>query len=1339
MSTVRELRARFTAQAEGMKAVARSVKKDLQGIGDTTEKSTKRVNNGFGDLNKSLASLDKNLQKVGDAKGFEDLNKTLRKVRTELASTGKISAQSMKELQVSVKGAKDNFGSLGDEGKVSLSGLNKFLNRVDAQLGNIDFDNLKDGLSDVNDELVTTGDQFDHMNRNAKDAGSEFGNFRDKTSGVLSEIRALKREMQSFKKEMELATLKAVLPFKKKMIETERDMFKLAHSMGNYSGSTKEFMGQVNQLGKEFKKTQDAMINADRSIAKSMIQTAGQMANMSTQASKISDNYTRMANPIYNVNKAGLAVADTLNKIANNGNAATLALKLLGPNASMKQLYDMQGMINQGLMRFQMVALAAVATSALLYTSLFKIAKGPDPSEVYQKQAEALAEYTKAVQDRTKEIMDAWSLFEDIQLKKTSGKQLIKNLDEQVEALKNWRTNLAEISQRAGEEFAQYLAAMGPEAAGEISAITKMSEPELNKYVALWKEKMAQATGQAVSELEELKAATDKKVQELQDSLTPLGLALEPLKQVWAEAIQPMVDAFTMVAVPIVNFLTLIGEMIVKFNEAHPVMALIIQGILMLIPILTLLLSPLAVGIGLIAGFKAALASVWPLIGPLITGLAAMSGTVWIVAAAIIGLVAGIMYLWKTNETFRNGIISGWNAIKAAAVAVWGFIKPYIMQAIEAVVGFVREKMSQLKTFWDQNGAQILQAGKNVWNVISTVIKTVMNAIWSVMKFVWPVILELIKSVWNNIKGVIDGALNIIMGLVKVFSGLLTGDFGKMWEGIKQIFFGAIQLVWNWINLLFVGRILGAGKLLFSGLKSVMTTLWTTLKNIFVGGVNAVRNFAVNGFTNMKNLLTGIVTDIKTGINTTFGNIVDAAKALPGKIGDGIKSMAGKAWAGIKSFGNEMAKGFGKIINGATGGINWVMGKLGIDFTIPEWEPPQYAKGTKGNGHPGGPFVAGDGGKEELIIFPDGRMIMSPAKSTLYYGEEGTRVLSGENTKKLLSQLPFYNSGKGLLNNAISSVKETASNAWSGTKKVAGKVKDFAFDVWDYASNPERLMQKVWEPFPLPKVEIAGAFGEIIKGAVNKIKDSAVGFVKKSIPSFDFGGASSVNIKGGASAWRSMIIKAAQAMGEALSPSELNGIIAQIQRESGGNQRIVQSSAVWDVNTAAGNPARGLLQYIPQTFRAYSVKGFNNIYDGYHQLLAFFNNRTWRRDLPYGRRGWGPRGGRKINGFFEGARVAAKQLAWIAEKGAEYIIPTDGGQRAYELWLQAGAENGFSGSDSNNNSPTQNRGASSPPIIINPAPVIIDGHELTEIIFPYVDAKQSSELSNLSSVYGGKG
>ncbi|GGP17398.1 hypothetical protein GCM10011346_52910 [Oceanobacillus neutriphilus] len=148
-------------------------------------------------------------------------------------------------------------------------------------------------------------------------------------------------------------------------------------------------------------------------------------------------------------------------------------------------------------------------------------------------------------------------------------------------------------------------------------------------------------------------------------------------------------------------------------------------------------------------------------------------------------------------------------------------------------------------------------------------------------------------------------------------------------------------------------------------------------------------------------------------------------------------------------------------------------------------------------------------------------------------------------------------------------------------------------------------------------------------------------------------------------------------MRETVSNSEVNGILAQIQRESGGNQRIIQHAAVNDINMRNGNPARGLLQYIPQTFKAYKVKGFGNIYDGYHQLLAFFNNRTWRRDLPYGKRGWGPRGGRK---FGTGGKIFKNGLYQLAEGGfPEWVIPTDPSRRTEAMKLLALAGKEISG------------------------------------------------------------
>lgn len=159
-----------------------------------------------------------------------------------------------------------------------------------------------------------------------------------------------------------------------------------------------------------------------------------------------------------------------------------------------------------------------------------------------------------------------------------------------------------------------------------------------------------------------------------------------------------------------------------------------------------------------------------------------------------------------------------------------------------------------------------------------------------------------------------------------------------------------------------------------------------------------------------------------------------------------------------------------------------------------------------------------------------------------------------------------------------------------------------------------------------------------------------------------------------AQAWKPQILRASAQMNEPVSAKQLQGIIAQIHRESKGNQNIVQSSAVRDINTRNGNPAKGLLQYIPQTFRAYAMRGHSNIFSGYDQLLAFFNNTTWKKDLPYGRSGWSPRGSRK---YAKGGLIDRPHFGLVGEAGREYIIPVQNNKKeGFALWQEAGKELG---------------------------------------------------------------
>ncbi|MDH6595865.1 tape measure protein [Bacillus aerius] len=605
------------------------------------------------------------------------------------------------------------------------------------------------------------------------------------------------------------------------------------------------------------------------------------------------------------------------------------------------------------------------------------------------------------------------------------------------------------------------------------------------------------------------------------------------------------------------------------------------------------------------------------------------------VQAFINSFVSTMKGMAPVFSTIFNGILS---AVQ--------FIAPYIGQALGGVFSFLATIGNQVSAFWKENGSQIVQALQNVFSVLQ-----------KVFVFLMPVILYIVQSVWGNIKGVITGALNIIMGVVKIFTGLFTGDFGKMWEGVKQLFSGAIAFIWNGIQLLFIGRLLKGVLGLANGVRALVSGMWTSVKSFFVNGAthasNAVVNmgrFIIKGWSFVKNnvgRLAGALWDL---VKKKFGDMVSGAKALPGKIGQGIKSMASKAVSGVKSLGNMLAGALATAVNGVTGGINWVLGKIGLkDVKIPKWTPPKYANGT--NGHPGGPAILGDGGGPELYKTPSGHVGLSPGTDTLMNLPKGTQVLSHKQTLETLGNVPMYadgtkgnKKGSGWLGKAV-----------EGAKNVVGKVKSAAFDVWDYISNPTKLMNKAFEMFGAKAPSLSGGFGDIAKGLFTKVKDGAMSWGKKKIESFGgmFGG-------GGSAAVKKWVAQAISIKG--ISPSYAGALQTIAMKESGGNPNVVNN---WDSNAKAGHPSQGLMQFIPSTFAAYKEPGYGNIKNPVHQIIAAINYLNRRYGGIYNHPGLKSmaRGG-PYKGYATGGRIIGDQWAMVGEQGPE-LMRLSGGSTIY--------------------------------------------------------------------------
>jgi tape measure domain-containing protein len=317
---------------------------------------------------------------------------------------------------------------------------------------------------------------------------------------------------------------------------------------------------------------------------------------------------------------------------------------------------------------------------------------------------------------------------------------------------------------------------------------------------------------------------------------------------------------------------------------------------------------------------------------------------------------------WVSAFDTIKKLFSGDGNVGQSFVKIFETIKSIALPILEDAIQFIKDKLAMIKQFWDENGAQIIQAVMNLWSIIAGIFQAVA-----------PVILFILKMLWENVKGVIDGALKIIMGVIKVFAGLLTGDFSKMWEGVKQLFVGAVQFLWNLINLMMVGKILGGikslatkGIELFKGFwtKSVevFKSLDTQIVNIVSSAVTRVVGFFRNLFTQgsqifgtlktfgastfqalwtavktvVSNMISGIINYYKTmftGVKFIFEGLLNTTKTIFSKVKDFIQNP-------LKSINLvEIGK---NIVGGLIKGISMMWGSIkekveDLASSLPTW------------------------------------------------------------------------------------------------------------------------------------------------------------------------------------------------------------------------------------------------------------------------------------------------------------------------------------------------------------------------------------------------------------------
>lgn len=297
------------------------------------------------------------------------------------------------------------------------------------------------------------------------------------------------------------------------------------------------------------------------------------------------------------------------------------------------------------------------------------------------------------------------------------------------------------------------------------------------------------------------------------------------------------------------------------------------------------------------------------------TLVTAVGGPITIVIAAIAALVAGIVYLWQTNEQFRTKVIEIWTAITE-------FLQPII----SSIADFIMTIWGSLVTWWNENQKLILTTVQTVWGAIQvafsitlgaiqlivTVALTAIQAFWNtwgstimaLVQIIWSsiktifqstlnTIMAVVTGVMNQIRTVINTAMGVIQGIIKVITGAIKGDWSQVWEGIKQIVSSILDGIKNTIS-----NVLETASTIVSDKIDAIKGFFDSLSDIdlFEAGKSIIDGFLrglQNAFESVKKFVGGIadwIEDHKGPISYDRRLLIPAGKAIMGGFDESLQS-----------------------------------------------------------------------------------------------------------------------------------------------------------------------------------------------------------------------------------------------------------------------------------------------------------------------------------------------------------------------------------------------------------------------------------------------------------------
>lgn len=398
---------------------------------------------------------------------------------------------------------------------------------------------------------------------------------------------------------------------------------------------------------------------------------------------------------------------------------------------------------------------------------------------------------------------------------------------------------------------------------------------------------------------------------------------ISTLKDAFSELVGGLTEAFLPTVTKAVEKLT---GLIDKFNNLDPAVKENVAKILLIVaslgPVL-LIFGKVSSAIGtLIKVFTTVKGAIALMSGPIkgaTTAMKALSAVfsfitspIGLIVIAITALIGILIYLWNTNEGFRNAVIGAWNAIKESAIAVWNWIVKLFTETIpNAWNEFIKGIQNFATTIWNTLvkawNSIVSFFTEGIPNFIKSVIQWFQELPYKIGYFIGEILGNIIKFGQNAWNWVTIELPKIIKGIIDWFAKLpsniwnwLVNTFNKIVQWGQNTYNAATQWISNTINAI------------VKWFQELPGRVWTWLQNTINNVINWGRDIAEKG---------------KQGAINLFNNIINTIKELPQRMLDIGKNIVEGLWNGIINAKNWIVN---KVKSFAKGILDGMKNALGI-------------------------------------------------------------------------------------------------------------------------------------------------------------------------------------------------------------------------------------------------------------------------------------------------------------------------------------------------------------------------------------------------------------------------